>query len=416
MNELADIGAKAVLARRRIAQAPRAQKDAALRAIAVEIDRRRQEILDTNKTECDQARSGGASEAFVDRLTLDPERINGVIASLDTIAGLDDPVGQVVAQWRRPNGLEFERVTTPIGVIGIIYESRPNVTVDAAAICIKSGNAVILRGGSESLATSGLLHECIETGLREAGLPAGAVQFIRSPDRALVGELLAGIDGAVDLVIPRGGKSLVARVQADARVPVLSHLDGVCHVYIDRAADPEKALAVAVNAKMRRPGVCGAMETLLVDRAVLADIWPKLADAFKSAGCELRGDDAVRAIDSEVAPASADDWATEYLAPILSVAAVDGVAGAVAHIGKYSSGHTESIVTEDDAAAAQFLREVDSAIVLHNASTQYADGGEFGFGGEIGIATGRFHARGPVGPKELTIYKTIVRGDGHARP
>ena len=416
MNTLNDIGVTAVRARAQIAQAPREQKDAALHAIAREIERRREEILDTNKAECDQARSGGATEAFVDRLALNPERLRGIISGLEMIAAQDDPVGRVIAQWRRPNGLQFERVTTPIGVIGIIYESRPNVTVDAAAICIKSGNAVILRGGSESLSTSGMLHECIATGLREAGLPAGVVQFINSPDRALVGELLAGINGAVDLVIPRGGKSLVARVQADARVPVLSHLDGVCHVYIDAAADPEKALAVAVNAKMRRPGVCGAMETLLVDRAVLADVWPKLADAFKTAGCELRGDDAVRAIDSDVAPATADDWTTEYLAPVLSVAAVDGVAGAIAHIARYSSGHTESIVTENPDAAARFLREVDSAIVLHNASTQYADGGEFGFGGEIGIATGRFHARGPVGPKELTIYKTIVRGDGHARP
>lgn len=392
------------------------RKKAALRAAAEEIRAHKDDILEANGEDVAAAGRDGRPPAFIDRMALDDERIEGICAALNDIAELDDPTGKVIKRWERPNGLKIERVSVPIGVIAVIYESRPNVTVDAAAIAVTAGNAVILRGGSECVRTSKALFGCFMRGLAAQRLPAHAAQFVETTDRGAVGEILAGLDGNVDLVIPRGGKSLVARVQAEARAPVLSHLDGICHVYLDADADPEKATAIAVNAKMRRPGVCGAAETLLIDRAKLEALWPPVSAALREAGCELRGDDAVRAIDPQVAPATEEDFHTEYLAPILSVAAVDGVDGAAAHIAHYSSGHTEAIVTENDAAAERFIAHVDSAIVLRNASTQFADGGEFGLGAEIGIATGRMHARGPVGVEELTTYKNVVRGDGQIRP
>jgi glutamate-5-semialdehyde dehydrogenase len=408
-----EMGRRARAAQRAIAQAPAAVKNAALEAVAFKIELRRNDLLAINAA--DLARASGERAAFRDRMTLSPERIAGVAAALREVAALPDPVGCVIKEWTRPNGLHFQRVRTPISVIAVIYESRPNVTVDAAAIAIKAGNAVILRGGSECLSTNALLARWFREALSDSGLPADAVQFVDTPDRAAVGHLLSGLDGAIDLVIPRGGKSLVKRVQDDARVAVLGHLDGVCHVYLDRSADIEKAVAVTLNSKMRRTGVCGAAETLLIDRARLTELYAPVARALKEAGCTLRGDAAIRALDASVEMATEDDWSTEYLAPILSVAAVDDVDGAIAHIARYGTSHTETIVTENAVAAERFLARVDSAIVLHNASTQFADGGEFGFGAEIGIATGRLHARGPVGVEELTTYKTIVRGGGQTR-
>lgn len=413
-THMKDAGARARAAARSLARAPTEKKNAALLAAARAIDTSRSDILRENAAEC--AKAAGEGEAFLDRMRLDDRRIDAVIDGLKALAALDDPVGKTISDWERPNGLKFERVRTPIGVIAVIYESRPNVTVDAAALAVKAGNAVILRGGSECIRTSELLAKAFRAGLAEAGLNPDAAQFVDTADRAAVGLILSGLEGAIDLVIPRGGKSLVKRVQDDARVAVLGHLDGLCHVYVDRDADIGKAVAIALNSKMRRTGVCGAAETLLIDRARIEDFWPPLAKALRDAGCELRADAAIEAIDSDVAPATLDDFDTEYLAPILSVAAVDGVDGAIRHIARHGSAHTDSIVTENNETAARFLAEVDSAIVLHNASTQFADGGEFGFGAEIGIATGRLHTRGPVGLEELTTYKTIVRGDGQVRP
>ena len=413
-QDMARIGSAARLAAPALREASTATKNEALLAAAAAIEANTDAILAVNREEV--AAATDASPAFIDRLSLTPARIADIASALRTIAALPDPVGKIIAEWERPNGLKFQRVRTPIGVIAIIYESRPNVTVDAAAIAIKAGNVVILRGGSESLKTSSLLAGLFRKGLRAAGLPEAALQFIETTDRAAVGALLSGLDGAIDLVIPRGGKSLVARVRQDARVAVLSHLDGICHVYLDRDADAAKAVDITVNSKMRRTGVCGAAETLLIDRARLADLLPPVAAALRAAGCDLRGDAAVRAVDPAIGPATEDDWHTEYLAAALSIAAVDGVEGAVSHIARYGSAHTETIVTENEAAAARFLAGVDSAIVLHNASTQFADGGEFGFGAEIGIATGRLHARGPVGVEELTTFKTLVRGAGQVRP
>lgn len=410
---MARVGIAARPAAKALRDAPSETKSRAILAAATAIEANAAEILRINREEV--AAASSESPAFIDRMTLTPSRIADMAAALKTIAALPDPVGKVIAEWDRPNGLKFQRVRTPIGVIAIIYESRPNVTVDAAAIAIKAGNAAVLRGGSECFRTSQVLAHMFRSGLREAGLPESALQFVETTDREAVGALLAGLGGAIDLVIPRGGKSLVARVQKDARVAVLSHLDGICHVYLDRDADLKKAIDVTVNSKMRRTGVCGAAETLLIDRANLARLLPPVAAALVLKGCELRGDDDVRAMDARIAPASDEDWRTEYLAPILSIAAVDGVEGAVAHIARYGSAHTETIVTENQAAADLFLASVDSAIVLHNASTQFADGGEFGFGAEIGIATGRLHARGPVGVEELTTFKTIIRGSGQVR-
>lgn len=410
------LAAKARAASRVMASASTERKNAALTKAAALVRERAGEILEINAVDLSAAKAKGQDAAFIDRMALNSERIEGIAEALENVAALDDPVGTSIKKWSRPNGLEIERVRTPIGVIAVIYESRPNVTVDAAAIAVKAGNAVILRGGSECIRTSKALYDCFRDALETAGLPEGAAQFVETTDRAAVGALLSGLGGRIDLVIPRGGKSLVARVQEEARVPVLSHLDGVCHVYVDRDADIKKAVDIVVNSKMRRTGICGAAETLLIDKAIAEEIWPKLASALRSKGCELRGDEALRAIDPDFAPASEEDFYTEYLAPILSVAVVDGVAGAIEHIAKYSSSHTESIVTENEATAKRFLTEVDSAIVMHNASTQFADGGEFGLGAEIGIATGRLHARGPAGVEELTTYKNVVRGTGQVRP
>jgi glutamate-5-semialdehyde dehydrogenase len=334
---------------------------------------------------------------------------------VEDVADVADPVGTVIASWTRPNGLSFERVRGPIGVIGIIYESRPNVTADAGALCVRAANAAILRGGSESLNSSRVIADALRAGLKDAGLPEDAIQLVQTADRAAVGHMLAGLNGKLDVLVPRGGKSLVARVQNEARVPVIGHLEGLCHTYIHEGADPAKAEAIIVNAKLRRVGVCGSTETMLIDTRVASALLPRLAKALEAAGCELRGDARARAI-HPMKEATTQDWTTEYLAPILSVAVVDGIEGAVGHISRYGSQHTESIVTEDAAAAERFLTEVDSAIVMHNASTQFADGGEFGMGGEIGIATGRLHARGPVGAEQLTTFKYVVRGTGQIRP
>ncbi len=410
---MAAMGRKARASQRALAAAPTGAKNAALLAAARRIEASAGRVLAVNAG--DLASAGAQPSALADRMTLTAARIAAMASALRDIAGLDDPVGRTIRRWTRPNGLRFERVRTPIGVIAVIYESRPNVTVDAAAIAIKAGNAVILRGGSECHATNSLLALLFREGLIEAGLPADAAQFVEATDRAAVGHFLSGLEGAIDLVIPRGGRSLVKRVKDDARVAVLGHLDGVCHVYLDRDADLSKAVAITLNAKMRRTGVCGAAETLLIDRAGLARLYPPVAAALRGAGCTLRGDALVCALDPDAERASEDDWHTEYLASILSIAAVDGVDGAIAHIARYGTAHTEAIVTESTATADRFLAGVDSAIVLHNASTQFADGGEFGFGAEIGIATGRLHARGPVGVEELTTYKTVVRGDGQVR-
>jgi len=354
-----------------------------------------------------------AATAHHDRLLLDEERLEGIASALETVAALPDPVGEEIARWQRPNGLDISRVRVPIGVIGMIYESRPNVTSDAAAICIRSGNAIILRSGSEALQSSLAIHAALVEGLEEARLARDAVQIIPTADRDAVGILLGGLDGAVDLIIPRGGRSLVERVSKDARVPVLGHLEGVCHTYVHESADPDMAVDIVRNAKLRRVSVCGATETLLIDRAVAPEILPLIARALED--CKLRGDAESRAI-VPMAAATDTDWHTEYLAPVLAVRTVNGLDEAVAHIARYGTGHTEAIVASDEAAAEQFLDRVDSAMVMWNASTQFADGGEFGFGAEIGIATGRLHARGPVGPEQLTTFKYVVRGTGQTRP
>jgi len=411
---MARIGASARPASAALRAASTEAKNAALLAAAATVEENAEEILRINRKEAEAA--GGLAPAFIDRMSLTPARLAEITAALRTIAGLPDPVGRVIAEWERPNGLKFQRVRTPIGVVAIIYESRPNVTLDAAAIAVKAGNVAILRGGSECFETSRFLARLFRGALAAAGLPRDAAQFVESKDREAVGALLSGLDGAVDVVIPRGGKSLVERVRRDARVAVLSHLDGVCHVYLDRDADVARAVAVTANSKMRRTGVCGAAETLLVDRARINELLPPVAAALRELGCALRGDAAARAVDPSIAPATDEDWTTEYLSPILSIAAVDGVEGAIRHIARFGSSHTETIVTENAATAERFLSDVDSAIVLHNASTQFADGGEFGFGGEIGIATGRLHARGPIGVEELTTFKTVVRGSGQVRP
>lgn len=390
-------------------------KNATLETAAKNISRNSADILAVNAKEVSAARENGLSEPLIDRMMLSEERVNGICSALYEIVALKDPVGEVISRWKRPNGLHMERVCTPIGVIAVIYESRPNVTIDAAAITLKAGNAVILRGGSECIETSKALFDCFRDAMVANHLPDHAAQFVDTPDRDVVGGLLSGLNGRIDLVVPRGGKSLVARVQKEARVPVLSHLDGINHVYVDASADEKKAVEIVVDSKMRRTSVCGAAETLLIDRAALVHLWPAIAKGLRDRGCEIRGDAEVQVIDDAVIPATEEDWSTEYLAPIISVAVVDGVDGALEHLRKYSSGHTDAIVAEDKDIAERFLNGADSAIVLHNASTQFADGGEFGFGGEIGIATGKLHARGPVSVAELTTYKNIVRGNGHIR-
>jgi glutamate-5-semialdehyde dehydrogenase len=398
-----------------LAAAPTAAKALAIRTAAAAIRARADALLAANAEDVAAAQAGGLSAALIDRLALDAGRVEGIAAGLDTVAGLPDPVGAVFARWQRPNGLQFERVRVPLGVIGIIYESRPGVTADAAALCLMSGNACLLRGGSEAARSNALLLDCVAEGLRAAGLPAAAVQMVPAGDRALVGAMLAA-HGLIDVIIPRGGKGLVARVQAEAKVPVLAHLDGINHVYVDASADAEKAVAVVVNSKLRRTAVCGAMETLLIDAAAPGALKAQLVAALLGGGCALRGDAAAQALDPRIVPASPQDFDTEWLDAVASVAVVDGVAGAIAHIAAHGSQHTECVVAEDSAVAARFLQAVDAAIVLHNASTQFADGGEFGFGAEIGIATGRLHVRGPVALAELTTFKTLVRGAGQVRP
>ncbi|MEC9264793.1 MAG: glutamate-5-semialdehyde dehydrogenase [Pseudomonadota bacterium] len=391
-----------------------AQRADGLRRAAGAVRARAKEIETANAKDMAFGREKGLSAAMLDRLLLTPERIEAMAAGLDSVADLPDPVGRVIDSWDRPNGLKIERVRTPLGVIGVIYESRPNVTADAGALCVKAGNAAILRGGSESLHSSGLIADCLRQGLAEAGLPEDAVQIARTRDRSFVGAML-GAAGLIDVIVPRGGRNLIERVMSDARVPVFAHLEGLVHLYLHEKADPEKAVAIAVNGKMRRTGICGATETLLVDRSVAGALLPKVAAALAEAGCVLRGDPEARAIVDGMAAASDADWSTEYLDAILSVKIVGGLDEAMAHIGRYGSDHTDCIVTEDAAAADRFLTEVDSAIVMHNASTQFADGGEFGMGAEIGISTGRMHARGPVGAEQLTSFKYRVRGTGQIR-
>jgi len=415
-NSLGEIGRSARAAARTMALASTAQKDRALELMAAAIRAQSSCILAANADELAEARASGVSGAFLDRLMLDAARVEAIAAGIDMVRALKDPVGVVTESWTRPNGMTIERVRVPLGVIGIIYESRPNVTADAGALCLKSGNAAILRGGSDSLRSSRAILVALAQGLREASLPEAAIQLIPTRDRAAVGLMLSGLDGNIDVIVPRGGKSLVARVQAEARVPVFAHLEGVCHVYVDKMASLDMAKKIVLNAKMRRTGVCGAAETLLVDRAGADKFLKPLVEMLIDAKCEIRGDRATLAVDKRVNPASEEDWSTEYLDAIIAVKVVDGVASAIEHIERYGSHHTDAIVTEDQSAAEKFLREVDSAIVLHNASTQFADGGEFGFGAEIGIATGRLHARGPVGIDQLTTFKYRVHGSGQIRP
>ena len=411
-----EIGRRARAAAQPLAIASAERKHAALVSMAREIEARKGDILAANAVDLDNARASDMAASFIDRLTLNEARIRAIADGIRAIAELKDPVGEVIACWDRPNGLHIERVRTPLGVIGVIYESRPNVTADAGALCLKAGNAVILRGGSDSLHSSKAIHECLAKGLRDAGLPEHAIQMVPVADRAAVGEMLTGLDGAIDVIVPRGGKSLVARVQNEARVPVFAHLEGICHVYVDGSADLDMAKKLVVNSKMRRTGICGAAETLLVDSAVLGTHLMPLLEALTEAGCEIRASATVLKVFPAFKPATDEDWSTEYLDAIISVAVVDGVGGAISHINKYSSHHTEAIISDDPAAVARFFNEIDSAILLHNASTQFADGGEFGMGAEIGIATGKMHARGPVGVEQLTSFKYRVRGDGQTRP
>jgi len=399
-----------------LALATTAQKNAALEAMAKRLEARTLAILEANKNDIDAARGEGRDEAFIDRMALNEARVAAMAKGLRDIAALPDPVGEVIASWTRPNGLLISRVRVPLGVIGIIYESRPNVTADAGGLCLKSGNAVILRSGSESFLTSLVICNALTEGLAEVGLPEAAIQLVPTVQREAVGFMLAGLGGAIDVIVPRGGKSLVARVQEEARVPVFAHLEGVCHVYVHQPADPAMAKIIVLNAKMRRTGVCGAAETLLVDRAAAPTHLAPLVKMLIEADCEVRGDADTQKADARVTPATEEDWAKEYLDAIIAVKVVDGLDEAIDHIGRYGSQHTEAIITEDKAAAEKFLTRVDSAIVLHNASTQFADGGEFGMGAEIGIATGRFHARGPVGLEQLTTFKYVVHGSGQIRP
>jgi len=410
------IGGEARQAARALALAPSARKNRALANMAKAIRAACRAILVANDEDRAEAKGGGAPAAFLDRLTLDRGRVEAMAAGIDTIRKLKDPVGTIMGSWRRPNGMRIERVRVPLGVVGVIYESRPNVTADAGALCLKAGNAAILRGGSESFRSCCAIHAAMVEGLTDAGLPPSAIALVPSREREAVGMMLAGLNSAIDVIVPRGGKNLVGRVQTEARVPVFAHLEGVCHVYVDGKAKLGMAKSIVLNAKMRRTGVCGAAETLLVDRAGAARLLAPLVAMLLDAGCEIRGDAAVQAVDPRVKPASKEDWSTEYLDAILTAGVVDGVDAAIAHIERYGSHHTDAIVTEDKKAAEKFLREVDSAIVLHNASTQFADGGEFGFGAEIGIATGRLHARGPVGVEQLTSFKYRIRGSGQTRP
>ncbi|MGB0541584.1 MAG: glutamate-5-semialdehyde dehydrogenase [Hyphomicrobiales bacterium] len=391
-------------------------KNSALEAMAVDIEKNKENILEANIKDVEKAKANNISKSFLDRLILNDERIKSISDGLREIIKIEDPVGQTMSKWDRPNGLNIERVRTPLGVIGVIYESRPNVTADAGALCLKAGNAVILRGGSESYYSSNAIYNSLKNGLIKAGLPEYSIQIIPTTDRNAVGYLLSGLNDSIDVVVPRGGKSLVERVQNEAKVPVFGHLEGICHVYIDKDADVKKAIEVTVNAKMRRTGICGAAETLLIDKENADIFLPKLAEALEGLDCELRGCNNSLKIIKDMIPAEENDWSTEYLDAIISIKIVDGIRGAIDHINSYSTSHTDSIITENIKTADIFLKEIDSAIVMHNASTQFADGGEFGMGAEIGIATGRFHARGPVGVEQLTSFKYVVRGSGQVRP
>ena len=413
---MAEIGRNARIGANALKIATSAQKRTALLTAAGAINAHRKKILAANALDMQAAEQKGISKAFLDRLLLTDARIDGIVEAVKTIAELPDPVGTVIAEWDRPNGLHIERVRTPLGVIGVIFESRPNVTADAGALCIKSGNAVILRGGSDSFHSSRAIVDCLLDGLHLAGLPVECVQLVPTTDRAAVGEMLKGLEGNIDVIVPRGGKTLVARVQAEARVPVFAHLEGLVHVYIDKSADLEKAVNVTLNAKMRRTGICGAAETLLVHKDVVTTHLRPIIDALVAKGCEIRGDAMVTSMIPGAKPATEKDWQTEYEDAIISVRIVDSIEAAIAHIEHYSSHHTEAIIAEDPAAVEKFFNEIDSAILIHNASTQFADGGEFGFGGEIGIATGKMHARGPVGVEQLTSFKYRVRGNGQTRP
>ena len=410
------LGKAALAAAAVLAHAPTHQKNAALAAAAAAVRARCAGILTANERDVSAARARHLSGPRLERLRLDERRVEAIAQSIDAVIALRDPIGTVAAQWERPNGLRIQRIVVPLGVIGIIYESRPNVTADAGALCLKSGNAAILRGGSESEHSSAALHGCLASGLAAAALPEACIQLVPTPDRAAVGYMLAGMSEYLDVIVPRGGKTLVERVKKEARVPVIGHLEGNCHVYVDREADVRMARTIALNAKMRRTGICGAAETLLIDSGCAATHLAPIVRDLLDAGCEVRGDASVQQADARVRPASEDDWYTEYLDAIIAARVVDGVDAAIAHIARYGSAHTESIVTENPATAERFLQRVDSAIVLHNASTQFADGGEFGMGAEIGISTDRFHARGPVGVEQLTSYKYVVRGTGQVRP
>ena len=410
------MGAQAAIAARELGRATTEQKNNALIAAAQNLRAQTEELLTANRLDMDIAKEAGLNNARLDRIALDAGRVEGIAKALEDVAALPDPVGDVMARWDRPNGLDISRVRVPLGVIGVIYESRPNVTADAAALCLKSGNAVILRGSSEIQNSANAVAACFDAALEGVGLPKTCVQLVPTPDREAVGMMLAGLDGTIDVIVPRGGKSLVERVQNDARVPVFSHLDGICHTYIHASADIEMAKDITLNAKLRRTGICGATETLLIDRQCADTHLKPLVEALLDEGCEVRGDEDVANVDKRVVPATAQDWDTEYLDSIISVKLIEGVEDAISHIASHGSGHTEAIIAEDASAAEAYLNGVDSAIVMHNASTQFADGGEFGMGAEIGIATGRFHARGPVGLEQLTTFKYQVRGSGQTRP
>jgi glutamate-5-semialdehyde dehydrogenase len=411
-----DMGDNAKAAGRMLATASAEAKNRALTSAADAIVAARDEILAANAKDLAAVADKGLQPSFIDRLTLNDKRVLEMAEGLRAIAALADPVGDVIAAWERPNGLKIERVRTPLGVIGVIYESRPNVTADAGALCLKAGNAVILRGGSDSHHSSQAIHRCLAKGLTEAGMPEDAIQIVPVADRAAVGAMLSGLHGAIDVIVPRGGKSLVARVQAEARVPVFAHLEGLCHIYVDASADLDMAVSIVVNAKMRRTGICGAAETLLIDRAAAATHLKPILAALSAAGCEIRAAADVLALAPGLVPAIEEDWRTEYLEAIISVTLVDGIDGAIGHIATYSSNHTEAVIAEDPTVVSRFFNEIDSAILLHNASTQFADGGEFGMGGEIGISTGKMHARGPVGVEQLTSFKYRVHGTGQTRP
>jgi glutamate-5-semialdehyde dehydrogenase len=416
LAEMKEIGRKAKAAARGLATSKTETRNAALAAMAKHLRAKANVILDANAKDVEAAKAKDMKSSFVDRLVLNAGRLESIASGIEDIARLDDPVGKVISKWTRPNGMEISRVAVPIGVIGIIFESRPNVTADAGGLCIKSGNAAILRGGSDSFHSSEAIVSCLRQGLADVGLDPNAIQMVPTADRSAVGDMLTGLDGAIDVIVPRGGKSLVARVQQDARVPVFSHLEGICHVFVDRDADLAMAETIVLNAKMRRTGVCGSAETILIDERIASSALPRLIKMLLDAGCEVRGDETTQHVDPRVKPATEEDWRTEYLDAIVSMKVVDGVYEAMDHIAHYGSHHTDSIITTNTETAERFLNSVDSAIVLHNASTQFADGGEFGFGAEIGIATGKMHARGPVGVEQLTTFKYQIRGSGQIRP